>query len=217
MLKYGIIYKKRGGLIVKKSILFIILGLVIITGCSERNVKKEDSLVEDKTVQDTIEIPEESAKEDVIEVKEELGQPSNEDIPTVENTNSNENQQHSTTITNDGNTSTDTTEGKIDRDNPFTNAVAFDNMLYYDFISADHFETKHYLSPGDEIELIENEKGDYEHNDHPVRFGDVRRMRTVFGTKRRKCSDRCNKGRKTRASTGGSGGRRYAGKWRAGI
>ena len=31
------------------------------------------------------------------------------------------------------------------------------------------------------------------------------------------CSDRCNKGRKTRASTGGSGGRRYAGKWRAGI
>lgn len=28
---------------------------------------------------------------------------------------------------------------------------------------------------------------------------------------------RCNKGRKTRASTGGSGGRRYAGKWRAGI
>ena len=29
--------------------------------------------------------------------------------------------------------------------------------------------------------------------------------------------DRCNKGRKTRASTGGSGGRRYAGKWRAGI
>ena len=29
-------------------------------------------------------------------------------------------------------------------------------------------------------------KGDYEHNDHPVRFGDVRRMRTVFGTKKKK-------------------------------
>lgn len=157
MLKYGRI-QKRGGLIVKKSILFIILGLAIITGCSERNMQKEDSLVEDKSIQDAIEIPKESDKEDAIEVKEELGQPSDEDTPTVENTNSNENQQHSITITNDSNISTNTTEGKIDRDNPFTNAVAFDNMLYYDFISADHFETKHYLSLGDEIELIENEK-----------------------------------------------------------
>ena len=60
-------------------------------------------------------------------------------------------------------------------------------------------------------------KANYEHNDHLFALAMCVGCGQSSEQKEESVPTECNKGRKTRASTGGSGGRRYAGKWRAGI
>lgn len=152
----------KRGVLVKKSI-FIVLGLLTLVGCSNRGLQEEVGMnPETELSQETVEISNNSElnEEEIIDAKE-AEQSVSHNNSDGESSNTSESTSTTDEIMNTSEptiSQSDTSSETIKNNEQFTHSVAFDNMLYYEYIDPTHFETNHYLSLGDEIELIDNEQ-----------------------------------------------------------
>lgn len=133
-----------------KQGIFIPLVLVMLTGCSEGEVKKEEDATKIELIQETMETTNdlEGNNEDVEEAE-----------VMTESVRNNDSGNKDIDISESSSTEQSNSQTESIKNNEqLTNSVAFQNMLYFEEISPKEYNGEDYLSIGDKVEITDNGK-----------------------------------------------------------